>query len=68
MKVTLYTCSGDHRSNVWGQERKAAQMDEMRKQAAEEAAGSVNYKAIEDEEIAALLAPLSLRVRQVCSS
>ncbi|KAJ3285971.1 OTU domain-containing protein 6B [Borealophlyctis nickersoniae] len=46
-------------------ERKAAQFEEMRKQAEEEAANTVNYKERESEAIAQLLEPMSLKIKQI---
>ncbi|KNC96414.1 uncharacterized protein SPPG_08312 [Spizellomyces punctatus DAOM BR117] len=46
-------------------QRKAAEFEEMRRQAADEAADMVNHKEIEDEAIASLILPLGLSVKQI---
>jgi hypothetical protein len=42
-------------------------MEDMRRQAEEEAAGSVNMKQVEDDAIEALIRPRNLRIKQVRS-
>ncbi|TPX64549.1 hypothetical protein SpCBS45565_g05784 [Spizellomyces sp. 'palustris'] len=43
-------------------QRKAAEFEEMRRQAADEAADMVNHKEIEDDAIASLISPLGLSI------
>ncbi|KAI8804812.1 hypothetical protein BJ742DRAFT_427346 [Cladochytrium replicatum] len=48
-------------------QRKAVQMEEMRRQALEEASNTVNMREVEDEAIAKILQPMNMRVRQVAA-
>ncbi|KAI8817853.1 uncharacterized protein EV422DRAFT_499646 [Fimicolochytrium jonesii] len=47
------------------EQRKAAEFDAMRRQAAEEAKNSVNHKEIEENVIANMLGPMNLRIKQI---